>query len=75
MADAVELIKTIKKTAVEAMEATQPANVVFGKVINVSPLQINVEQKMILGKAQLILTKNVTDHTVEMTVNLSLIHI
>lgn len=67
--DAVELVKTIKKAAIEAVEATKPVAVLFGKVTSASPLQINVEQKMTLGVAQLILSRNVTEHTVEMTVN------
>lgn len=67
--NAIELTKTMKKAAIEAVEATKPVAVLFGKVTSISPLQINVEQKMTLGKAQLILTRNVTEHTVEMTVN------
>lgn len=67
--DAVELVKTIKKAAIEAVEATKPVAVLFGKVTSASPLQINVEQKMTLGATQLILSRNVTEHTVEMTVN------
>lgn len=67
--DAVELIKTIKKTAVEAMEASKPAAVVFGKVSKVSPLRIVVDQKLTLGASQLVLTRNVCDYTAEMSVN------
>ena len=61
MPNAVELVKIIKRAAVDAIEATKPVNVFFGKVTSVSPLKINVEQKLILGKAQLVLTRNVTD--------------
>lgn len=67
--NAVELVKVLKKAAIEAVEATKPVAVLFGKVTSASPLQINVEQKMTLGESQLILTRNVTEHTVEMTVN------
>lgn len=68
MADAVELVKAIKRAALEAIEASKPVNVYFGQVIADSPLQINVEQKMILGKSQLILSRNVTDHKTMVTV-------
>lgn len=51
------------------MEATKPVNVVFGVVLSVEPLKINVEQKMDLGEKQLILTRNVTDYTVEITLD------
>lgn len=69
MADANDLLNTIKKAAKETMDASKPTAVVFGKVVNVSPLQINVEQKMILGKSQLILTRNVTNFETEVTVD------
>lgn len=68
MPDAVELVKTIKKTAIDAQESTKPVNVCFGKVMTVNPLTINVEQKMILGAAQLVLSRNVTDYMTEATV-------
>lgn len=68
MPDAVELVKTIKRAALDAMESSKPATVVFGKVTSVSPLKINVEQKMILGEAQLILSRNVTDFKTSMTI-------
>ncbi len=67
LSDAAGLVKILKKTAVEAMDATKPVNVCFGTVESVMPLQINVEQKMILGSAQLTLSRNVTDFSVDVT--------
>lgn len=61
MADANELVETLKRAAVEAMQATKPVNVYFGKVVSAAPLKINVEQKMMLGEKQLILSRNVTN--------------
>ena len=58
----------MKRAALEAVEASKPVNVYFGQVVSASPLQINVEQKMILGKAQLILSRNVTDFKTMVTV-------
>jgi 16S rRNA C1402 (ribose-2'-O) methylase RsmI len=69
--DAVELVKTIKKAALEAVESTKPVNVYFGTVESASPLKINVEQKMVLGESQLILTRNVTEYTSMITVQQS----
>lgn len=66
--DAVELVKAVKRAALEAVESSKPVNVYFGRVVAVSPLQINVEQKMTLGSAQLVLTRNVTDYETEVTV-------
>lgn len=62
MPDAVELVKVLKKAAVEAMNAEKPAEIRFGKVVGVSPLQIAVGQKLRLGRSQLVLTRNVTDY-------------
>lgn len=67
--DVAELIKAIKKAAVEAVRAEKPAEICFGKVKGVSPLQIIVDQKLTLGEAQLVLTRNVTEHSVQVTVD------
>ena len=61
------MIESIKKAALEAGENSKPCAVMFGKVTSVSPLKINVEQKMTLTSAQLILSRNVTDFKVNMT--------
>lgn len=61
MPDAVELIKTIKRASLDAVKASKPVEVCFGKVTSASPLQILVDQKFTLGAAQLVLTRNVTD--------------
>lgn len=69
MPDASELLKTIKKAALDAVKAEKPSDVLFGKVISTSPLQVNVEQQFILGEKQLVLTRNVTDYTTSVTVD------
>ena len=61
MLDATDLLRAIKKAANDAIEAGQPSDFYFGKVTSTSPLKILVEQKMTLGKAQLVLTRNVTN--------------
>lgn len=67
LADANELVETLKRAAVEAMQATKPVNVYFGEVVSAAPLKINVEQKMVLGEKQLILSRNVTDFKTSIT--------
>lgn len=69
MPDANELVALLKKAALDAVEASKPVNVYFGEVLSASPLKINVEQKMILGEKQLILSRNVTDFTTMVTVD------
>lgn len=69
MADANGLVEAIKRAAIEAINAMKPVNVYFGEVVGVSPLKINVEQKMTLGEKQLILSRNVTNHVLAVTVD------
>lgn len=68
MADANGLVEAMKKAALDAVEAEKPVNLCFGKVTRVSPLEINVEQKMTLGEGQLVLARHVTDYETEVTV-------
>jgi len=66
--DANDLLNIVKKAAVEAVEAGKPSDFCFGKVTSASPLKILVEQKMTLNKAQLVLTRNVTNFTISVNV-------
>lgn len=69
MHDFKNLIPIIKKAAIDAVNASKPTAIVYGKVISSSPLKINIEQKMTLTAAQLVLTRNVSDYKVFMTVD------
>ena len=70
MLDTEMLLKLIKQAAVEAVRQTKPCNLLFGTVKNGNPLLIHVDgdSKMELEKAFLILSRNVTDYEIEMTV-------
>lgn len=61
-----DFVKAIKRAAIEAVNASKPANIVFGKVISESPLKIKIDQKLILTEKQLILARDVTDYEIEM---------
>lgn len=63
------LVEVIKKVALEAVNASNPTSLVIGKVTNISPLQITVEQRLTLDEDFLILTKNVKDHYVDVKVS------
>lgn len=56
------LVELIKIAALDAVNESKPVNLLFGKVISISPLKINVEQKLTLTEEQLILTSNVMDY-------------
>ena len=69
MPDANELVDTLKRAALDAVEASKPVYVYFGEVQSTSPLRINVEQRMLLGEKQLILSRNVTDFSTMVTID------
>lgn len=69
MLDSSDLIKSIQKISVVAVENAKPMEILFGTVVGLSPLSIQVEQKLVLGEQQLILSRNVTDYSLEMTVS------
>ena len=68
MANLVELIQQIVKNN---NAASSLADVIFGTVTSTSPIKIVVEQKLELTEEFLILTKNVKDYTVDVTMNWS----
>lgn len=68
MYDSNDLLKIIKQAAINAVNASKPVNIVFGTVISTSPLQIQIEQKLTLGKEQLVVAKHLTNYPVTMNV-------
>jgi Protein of unknown function (DUF2577) len=59
------LNEQIKKVAMDAVTESEPSTFVYGTVISASPLKIQVDQKMILTKEFLVLTKNVMNYEAE----------
>lgn len=69
MSDYSETLLLIKKAALDAVMASKPTMVCYGEVVKINPLQISIEQKLILGEKQLILTRGVTSYELNVTVN------
>lgn len=65
----VDIVKNMQKIATQVFEASKPMKLVFGKVISVSPLKVNVDQKLELTEEFLVLTNNVLEHETEITVD------
>lgn len=61
------LIEIIKKISLGAIDSSMPSDVLYGIVTKENPIEITIEQKMVLTKEFLILTKNVVDYTVSIT--------
>lgn len=64
-----DLAQLLKVFTRQTIESTQPMNFTFGKVINTNPLQISIDQKLILGDEFLILTNAVRDHSVDIEIS------
>ena len=54
-----KLLDTIKISGLEAVESTAPCSILFGKIISKAPLEIRVEQKLILVEKHLIIRENI----------------
>lgn len=62
-----EMIAAMKRAATEAVNAGKPFAMTLGTVAKTAPLTIQVDQKLTLGPAQLLLTNAVRDYSVFMT--------
>ncbi len=67
MADAL-WIDNIKKIVLQAIEAGDPCDVIPGTVLKENPIEIQIDQKIILTKTQIILPEHFTDHTTDMNI-------
>ena len=67
MLNSTDLLKTIKKAAVEAVDASNPASLMYGIVQSVSPLTIYVDQKLIIPESFIIVPQHLTDYETEIT--------
>lgn len=59
------VVALVKKAAVEAVNAEKPVQFLFGEVISVSPLKIQVDQKAVYTEKMLALARGVTDYEVD----------
>lgn len=66
-ADFALFLNDVKRAAVEAVRASKPFALELGTVNSVSPLKVQIDQKLELTAAQLMLTNAVRDHSVYIT--------
>ena len=60
-----QTVKAMKKIALGVVESKKPVNVLIGTVTGVNPLEITVDQKMILTQEFLIIPRSMTDYTLD----------
>lgn len=66
-----DIVKSIQKTSKETTAAMDPVTICFGVVTKEEPLEIMVEQRLPLTKDDLILTRAVSDHEIDLTRGIS----
>lgn len=64
-----DFVEGIKKIVINLMEERKLCDVQYGTVISESPLQIRLNQKLVLSESQLRLTGQVKDRTVKCKLN------
>lgn len=64
-----ELLNTLKTIAMQVNQDSKPAGVIIGTVTAIDPLQIQINQSLIIDQDFLILTHNVVDHYVDISVS------
>ncbi|KOP78749.1 phage portal protein [Lysinibacillus sp. FJAT-14745] len=64
-----DILKLIKRIAIDAVNSQKLSNIVYGTVISISPLKVQIDQKLILEEVHLKLTRAVQDYEVEMSVS------
>ena len=62
-------VELVKRAAVEAVAAMKPVELCFGEVVSASPLKIKIDQNDPLQGVQLILSRNVTDFTIDVSMS------
>lgn len=65
MLDSNDLVKAFKQAAVQAMKAEKPMEVAYGKVTVKDPLTVEVDQKVKLGRKQLLLGETLQEYEAE----------
>lgn len=65
MLDANDLLKAIRRAAVEAVRAEKPTELTHGRVVSSEPLLVEVDQKIQLGEAQLELGETMQEYEAE----------
>ncbi len=59
------MIQIIKQAAIEAVNQSSPMSVAYGIVTKISPLEINVDQRMNISSSMILLTSNVITKEIE----------
>lgn len=67
MADSI-WIDNIKRIVLQAMEAGDPCDIIPGTIVSAAPLAVQIDQKTIVKGGQVLVSKQLTDHTETMVI-------
>lgn len=64
-----KIVNIIKEIASTVIQNGEPMEVIVGEVVSASPLEIKIDPKLTIPEENIILTKNTTEWTMEMSVD------
>lgn len=62
--DAEGLFDSVKRAAAAAAEAAAPCEILLGTVVDEAPLTVSTEQRVMLGEAQLIIPRRLSNYSI-----------
>ena len=62
------LLEALKQNAIDAYRETNPASVIYGTVVSVEPLAVQISTKLTVPEEFLLLTRNVKKHKIKVDV-------
>lgn len=63
------LLESIKIASIDAINASKPVEIVFGIVLSIEPLKIDLEQKLTLSESFLIVPEEFTDRKINIVID------
>lgn len=69
-----DLIASMKKAALDAVNASNPVELAFGKVKSVMPFEIDVDQKLLLTEEFIVIGQYVKEYSLDLTIDGELWH-
>lgn len=64
-----KIVNIIKEIASTVIQNGEPMEVIVGEVVSASPLEIKIDPKLTISEENIILTKNTSEWTMEMSVD------
>lgn len=63
------MLEIIKQAGVQAIDANNPVNILFGEVLSTDKLRVKINQKLILPQETLLIPESLTRYEIDLTHN------